>query len=92
MKPICGIFSFALVLSPIWPLFTPACADDTVYKCIKLSGAAVCGWSWGGALPCPRGLRGEWVRECVATGGKMLDALGTVEHRSAFDVDREPQR
>jgi hypothetical protein len=101
MKPTFGIFASALILPSIWPLVTPACADDLVHKCIEISEAAVCSrLSSSGALHCPPGKRAAWVNDCVKTGGSianehfqmMRDALGHVEHRRAFEANSELER
>jgi hypothetical protein len=100
MKPIFGIFASTLILPSIWPLVTPACADDLVHKCIEISEAAVCSQSASGALHCPPGKRGAWVNDCIKTGSSianehiqmMRDALGHVEHRHAFEANAEPER
>jgi hypothetical protein len=92
MKPICGIVASALVI----PSVVPVCADDIVHKCIEISEPAVCSRISSGAR-CPRGKRGEWVKECVKTGGKIADEqiqmmLDALEHRHAFEAAGEPQR
>jgi hypothetical protein len=100
MKLIFGILASALIFPSIWPLVTPACADELVHKCIEISEAALCSRSSNGALHCPAEKRGAWINDCVKTGGSianehiqmMRDALGHVEHRRAFEANGELER